>query len=603
VRLATKTFLTLASLYLALVLGLGLWLHRWLAAMAHGVMESTAALVGREIAVATTETALGQLLDPDPETRMRMLTALHRMSRHSQVVRSIAAVGEQGEVLASDDFLDVGRSFPPAAEVFAAGREPRVVAAAAAAGGDDRWQVLVPLVRADLPVGYLRISLYSERLAAPHLGARRRLWWGALGGLLALGALGLALHLQVARRGREVALGLERALAGQSANPPRRDEFAPAFAAAQRVGQELQRARGQSAQAQQRLGALSQVMDVGALLVGRAGELEFANSRACELLGASGAEELQSAWPGLFAALRPALGPDTAPPPDAAGRRADLALEIGGSRRLLRCHVQPLVEGESEAFLVLLRDRAMLEALETDLCLATQLRALTHLYRALTHDLRAPLNSMVLNLELLRGTLAADAAGVAEVDEEAPSPQHYVDVLRQEFDRLNRSLQDLLAETSPAGQARQEFDLRDLALEIQRLLAPQARQQGVELALDLPADAVPMAGLRDRVKQAVLNVALNGLEAMPSGGRLALALRTEPGRAVLTVADTGPGIPPELVRRVFDMHFTTKTSGTGIGLYVARSVAEGHGGELEVETGVGRGTLFRFRLPLLLFGS
>jgi signal transduction histidine kinase len=71
----------------------------------------------------------------------------------------------------------------------------------------------------------------------------------------------------------------------------------------------------------------------------------------------------------------------------------------------------------------------------------------------------------------------------------------------------------------------------------------------------------------------------------------------------LTVADTGPGIPPELRRRVFDMHFTTKTSGTGIGLYVARSVTEAHGGELEVETEPGRGTLFRFRLPLLLLAS
>jgi signal transduction histidine kinase len=419
--------------------------------------------------------------------------------------------------------------------------------------------------------------------------AMRRLLSGALGALALAGGLGLALYLLLVRRSREVADLLEGAIAGEKVPVPQvKDDFAAAFAAADRVGQELHLERERGAQARHRLSALSLVMDVGVLLVDVSHDLEFANPRACELLGCADAAELERRWSEIGRLLDPALGP--------VGRRASrLDLDVPGpdGPRAVRCQVYTLGDEADQVFLFLLRDRMMLDALETDLLLASQLRALTRVYRAVTHDLKAPLNAMVLNLDLLQSALRRGEGAL-----EAEQGEETLGVLREELERLDRSLLALLAETTPAGRGREEFDARAMVEEIERLLLPQARLQHVALEARLPGTALRIAGQRDRLKQAILNVAINALEAMSDGGALELRLEALPEHAEVLITDNGPGIPEDLRQRIFDMHFTTKTSGTGIGLYVARSIVEAHGGEISVGSAPGRGSEFRLRVPL-----
>jgi signal transduction histidine kinase len=424
----------------------------------------------------------------------------------------------------------------------------------------------------------------------PYDRALRRLGMGAVGALSLVGGLGLALYMLLVRRSREVAELLEGALAGRKLPLPLvKDEFAVTFAAVDRVGQELHLERERGAQVRQRLGALSLVMDVGVLLVDSSQQLDFANPRACELLGCADTAEVERRWPEIRRLLDPALEP--------AGRRASrLDLDVPGpdGPRAIRCQVYTLDEEEHQVFLFLLRDRVMLDALETDLLLASQLRALTRVYRAVTHDLKAPLNAMVLNLDLLQSALRR-----GEGAREAEQSEEYLGVLREELERLDRSLLALLAETTPAGRGREEFDARAIVEEIGRLLLPQARLQQVALEARLPGAALRIAGQRDRLKQAILNVAINALEAMSDGGALELRLEALPEHAEVLITDSGPGIPEEMRPRIFDMHFTTKTSGTGIGLYVARSIVEAHGGEISVGSAPGRGSEFRLRVPAL----
>jgi signal transduction histidine kinase len=253
-----------------------------------------------------------------------------------------------------------------------------------------------------------------------------------------------------------------------------------------------------------------------------------------------------------------------------------------------------LVEVGHQGFLYLLRERLALDALETELLLASQLRALSRVYRAVTHDLKAPLHAMVLNLDRLQTAL-----GRGEGAQEAEKTQGYLEVLREELERLDRSLSALLADTTPAGSGREEFDVRATIREIERLLLPQARLQHVALEAQLPGTAVRIAGQRDRLKQAILNVAINALDAMSDGGAMELILEALPEEAEVRISDTGPGIPEEVRQRIFDIHFTTKTTGSGIGLYLARSIVEAHGGEISVENKPGRGSEFRLRLPAL----
>ena len=470
-----------------------------------------------------------------------------------------------------------------------------------------------PLTRTTVGVGLIYVVLVGgfalwqrAEIDAAHRGAledtaqgsevyddaMRRLGAGALGAVALIGGLGLALYLLLVRRGREVTALLQGALAGTQAPAPRvKDDFAAAFEAADRVGQELNLERERGAQVRQRLHTLSRLMDVGVLLVHPSRQLEFASSRACELLGCADPAELRERWPEFLQLLDPS-GP--------VEHAAQLDFDVPGAKepRAVHCRVHHLTEGDSQGFVYLLRERTTLDALETDLLLASQLRALSRVYRAVTHDLKAPLNAMVLNLDRLQTALRRGAGA-----EEAEKTQGYVDVLREELERLDRSLLGLLADTTPAGSGREEFDVRATMLEIERLLLPQARLQHVALEAQLPGTAVRIAGQRDRLKQAILNVAINALEAMSDGGALEMTLEALPEEAEVRIIDTGPGIPEEVKRRIFELHFTTKTTGTGIGLYLARSIIEAHGGDITVENGPGRGTEFRVRLPALRQGD
>ncbi len=338
------------------------------------------------------------------------------------------------------------------------------------------------------------------------------------------------------------------------------------------------------------LKALSLAMDVGVMLLTPDGAVDFANPLVADLFGCSSVEELERHWPDLLPRFGAALG-------EASRQEKAVTLDLDlpeGKPRRLSFQVQRLREDECDAFLILARDRDLLSLLRNDLILASQLRSLALLHRAISHDLRAPLHSMALNLEVLRRSLDSEDDDGSEEREEQ---RETLGILREELERLNRSLHTLLAETTPSGTAREELDARDLLRDVERLLRPQARAQRVALSLSVGEEPLPLIAQRDRLKQALVNVALNAMEAMAEGGSLALEARFDAGQVEMTFHDSGPGIPERLRGQIFDLHFTTKESGTGIGLFVARSIAESHGGELQAESEEGKGSTFRFRLP------
>jgi two-component system, sporulation sensor kinase A len=158
-------------------------------------------------------------------------------------------------------------------------------------------------------------------------------------------------------------------------------------------------------------------------------------------------------------------------------------------------------------------------------------------------------------------------------------------------------LQTLLDQTNLEEGGRNQFDLQPIITELINLLKPQARMQQIEFELGLPGKPIPCIGYAGQIKSAVLNILLNGLEAMRSGGTLSVSLNAHQNAAQLTVQDTGPGIPAALQAQIFEMHFTTKDTGTGIGLYVSRTIIENHGGRLEVSSEIGKGATFVITLP------
>jgi signal transduction histidine kinase len=221
-----------------------------------------------------------------------------------------------------------------------------------------------------------------------------------------------------------------------------------------------------------------------------------------------------------------------------------------------------------------------------------------------------PLNSMMIHLELLRqqfalpsarGSRAAAQSGAGVVAALPPvnstDALEHVDVIAGEIRRLDEVVQGFLKFTRPEDLKLQPVRLSSLFAEVLPIVKPEADRSGVELEVD--CDNVPdVNGDPAMLRQAFLNLALNACQAMPQGGSLRIWCETaRPRRVAVNIADTGVGIQPEHLQRIFDLYFTTKAKGSGIGLSMVYRTVQMHDGEIEVQSTPSKGTTFRVLLP------
>jgi signal transduction histidine kinase len=186
-------------------------------------------------------------------------------------------------------------------------------------------------------------------------------------------------------------------------------------------------------------------------------------------------------------------------------------------------------------------------------------------------------------MELLADTVGDGPTAAANANNREARQSRYVEVLREEVTRLNRSVQAILDHRAALNSVAQPFDLADVITESADLLRPQASRQNVVLQIARPEATAMVFGYRDRLKQALLNVAISGLTSMQDGGRLTIDLFLNTDAITATLRHTGPAIPEAVLKQIYQLHFT---NGDQIGLYVARLVIESHGGEMAVENPV-----------------
>lgn len=590
-RLALKSTLAFLLAYLIVVGGVAWWMTAQLQSLANGMARGTAQLVGGEVARALADSALDQLLRADDETRARLERIVDDVTQHSSILTSVAVVDRAGTVIAGDN-VEVGRRLASPDLIFGNDYRVRLINENRPFGGGS-FYMLVPLKAGSELAGYLRLEMRSQRIVQLYGRAKRNLALVALAGLVAVVGAGMLLHVQLSRRSEALARDLADAMRGEIHVAQHQDEFSPALAVARQVGRELTEARGELLQEQQRMVSLLKALDIGVLVLEPDPDLDlaFANASAAELLGCGDPDELARRWNSEFRSLVAEIPSQIA---EVTGRRADVELPSKAYGPRLKLEFYQLGTDSCDGYLVLVKSAESLEALENELGLAIQMRGLNRFYAAFAHDLKAPLNAMVMTLELLKLNLQS-----GDVDDAARAKQtKHIGVLNEEIQRLDRQVRTLLNHTAPPSQVRQELDLRGLLSELEALLAPQARRQRVDLTTRLPDQPVSLVGHADRLKQALLNILINALEAMPDGGALAIELENHNGAARLTVRDSGPGIPPALLGAIYDMHFTTKSGGTGVGLYVARSVVQSHAGSIDVHSSPDHGTTFTVTLPL-----
>ena len=245
--------------------------------------------------------------------------------------------------------------------------------------------------------------------------------------------------------------------------------------------------------------------------------------------------------------------------------------------------------GERIGALLTLRDAESVRRIESEIELSHRLAAIGRLASGVGHEVKNPINAIVVHLELLRQKL----------QQADPATRRHMDVIGSEIHRLDRVVQMLVDFTRPVELRLTELDVRKLVDDVTQLASPDAARQGVSIERQFPAEPLLARADSDLLKQALLNVVLNGVQAMPQGGTLSIRASKEDDEIMVEVRDQGSGIPAEIRDKIYDLYFTTKKTGTGIGLAMTYKVMQLHHGSVDFESADGRGTSFRLRLPSL----
>src|SRR5271166_961616 len=246
-------------------------------------------------------------------------------------------------------------------------------------------------------------------------------------------------------------------------------------------------------------------------------------------------------------------------------------------------------DGERMGALVTLRDLDSLESINTQLQVSERLAALGRITAGVAHEVKNPLNSMRLWLENLKESLPPKTDDAA---------MQAVNVLDAEIDRLDAVVKRFLDFSRPMDVRLEPTQLSDLLHEVLEVAEPELERAKVDVARLIPIGIPDVFVDRALLKQAVLNLVLNAVDAMPQGGQLQLTLCRRGDMAEITVGDTGKGIPLENRQKIFQLFFTTRPGGSGIGLASTFRIVQLHNGSIDFTSEVGRGTVFRIELPL-----
>jgi signal transduction histidine kinase len=288
-------------------------------------------------------------------------------------------------------------------------------------------------------------------------------------------------------------------------------------------------------------------------------------------------------------------------------QEADKAGEL-----LLMTHPIDDGQGTFVGAMLVARNLGFMTQVHSTLNYSRKLAALGRLMAGVAHEVKNPLNAMTIHLELLRSKLARGAAepavaGAVRAAHAAPRQMaiaapatdisKHVDIIAAEIQRLDQVLNGFLRFARPDELKLQPVQLAAVISDVVTTVTPEAEGRKITVKHECPRDLPDVNGDPAMIRQALLNLALNGCQAMTEGGTLRIGCHAAGRRVQIDVEDTGVGIAPENLQKIFDLYFTTKEKGSGIGLSMVYRIVQLHDGDVEVQSTPGRGTRFRLVFP------
>ncbi len=560
----------------------------------HGAREALEVDLSNSPSVAKDPNAERAAIEESLQTDPGLNSLLQSIVGYSPTIYDAAIADVNGRALLHTDSDMLGkplRTRPDFAEIRRGGFRRQV---SIVFGPPAVYEVRIPLKRGDKPFGDIRVGLSTVFLKS-ELRPQFNRSLSFVGFSILASLILAALLSNLALRPLE-AIGrrLDSISAGEADPAPperpaaRRDEYGVVSTKIDRLGRQMRDVKEVFIALKENLdqimgnlqdGLMLFTQDSKVVLVSASAERFVGRSRG-EMLGRQ-VEEIFTSDSRLgrlvldsFALHEPLLDCEIETDP---GRRAQVSLDFIEER------------GQRIGALLTMRDAESVHRIEDEIELSRRLAAIGRLTSGVAHEVKNPITAIVLHLEVLREKLQA-------MD---PESRRHMDVIGSEIQRLDRVVTTLVDFTRPVELKLTEIDLRRLLDEVAMLAAPEAAQRGVSLRLELPEEPLLAKVDGDLIKQAVLNVVINGIQAMPNGGKLTVVGQRDDGSVELRIQDQGPGIPQEIRDRIFNLYFTTKKSGSGIGLAMTYRALQLHNGSVEFQSQPGQGTTFHLRLPLL----
>ena len=608
IRLKTKLVLAITLMVVALVATLS---TIYVSQLVHQRVEETyqgAEFVGHEIFHATREALEVDLRNTridlsDPQavhaaveetlaTDPGLNSLLQSVIGYAPTIYDVAIVDVEGRALLHTDSDKIGKPIP-ARDDFAPVRDGDIRQQLKVVYGGARvYEIRIPLERDGKPFGAIRIGIstvFLKNSLQPQL--RTALMFSGIAILLSL-ALAAGLSNLALKPLEGISRRLDLLSAGQpipdkeTAQP---DEYGVVTNKIDRLGREMRDVKEVFSALKENLDQIMANLEDGLMLFTRDWRAVLVSAAVERFVGKPRHQMLGHDVHGIFDGST-RLGEVIL---DAFNARRDVGLkEIETEQgRRVQVTVDFIEErGERIGALVTMRDAESVRRIEDEIELSRRLAAIGRLTSGVAHEVKNPINAIVVHLEVLSQKLR-------EAD---PDARRHLDVIGSEIQRLDRVVQTLVDFTRPVELRLVDLDMRLIVDDVLLLASPEAERHAVKIVSDIAAGPLPVKVDADLVKQAVLNIVLNGVQAMPHGGALRVRASRRDAEALLEVQDQGGGIPPEVRDKIFNLYFTTKKGGSGIGLAMTYRVMQLHNGSVEFESRAGAGTTFRLHLPLSL---
>jgi len=515
-------------------------------------------------------------------------------------IYEVSITNNDGKVLVSTDESLTGKFLPRRTKISQLTQRGYLHQAKVLAGPPQVYELDLPFINNDQPFGEVRVVVSSGLLLNDISSSVRKFGTIVLLALVISTVVAAVVSRATLAPLSDISKQLDRISAGQYDSPVAEasgfgfsggsDELGQVRRKITQVGQQLRGVHEIFSTLRENMDSVMAGLEDGLLLFTRDARAVMVSPAAEKFLGAPAGHFLGRRVNEIFPEGHPLHQVLHVEGDELSEIAAETDLDTVGGTRRVSVSVQAIQEnGERMGALVTLRDLDSIESINTQLQVSERLAALGRITAGVAHEVKNPLNSMRLWLENLKESLP---------DEPDSGSQQAVQVLDKEIDRLDAVVKRFLDFTRPMDVRLEATQLADVLKEVVEVAKPQLLKAKIHVAQLLPIDVPEVYVDRALLKQALLNLVLNAVEAMPTGGQLRMMLSRRGEMAEITVGDTGKGIPLENRQKIFQLFFTTRPGGSGIGLASTFRIVQLHNGSIDFTSEVGRGTTFRIELPL-----